>query len=32
MKQNVKDANANYKAKKKSEATRTKRGAKKYGR
>lgn len=30
MKQNIKDSNANYKAKKKSETTRTKRGAKKY--
>lgn len=32
MKQNVKDANANYKAKKKSSAAQTKKGAKKYGR
>ena len=32
MKQNKKDANANYKAKKKSGAARTKKGAKKYGR
>jgi hypothetical protein len=32
MKQNKKDADANYKAKKKASAARTKRGAKKYGR
>lgn len=32
MKQNIRDANANYKAKKKSNTARTKKGAKKYGR
>jgi hypothetical protein len=32
MKQNVKDADANYREKRKSETARTKRGAKKYGR
>lgn len=32
MKQNIKDSNANYKAKKKSETNRTKRGARKYRR